>query len=243
MVSTRGIIAGACTAVAVVAAALNPALATSLVPSRTKPRAAARSLSNAAIGSFTPAAADPRLAAALSRSLNSGSFRFTPSMTPGSRRDVTVAVRARATTAAEAQRTVTIASSAITTPTSVTPSAYNLGVAVGWKRFALAGDVSRIDTGPMPGSREAVDVALGYGGPKWSTKLQLGADRATGNDGAQLVGTERAYSVDLGGSYALTRNLDVTGGVRYRVQRDRLDAFADQRRDSQAVYIGTAFRF
>jgi hypothetical protein len=38
--------------------------------------------------------------------------------------------------------------------------------------------------------------------------------------------------------------LDVTGGVRYRVARDRLEPLAqDDRRDSQAVYIGTAVRF
>jgi hypothetical protein len=41
----------------------------------------------------------------------------------------------------------------------------------------------------------------------------------------------------------LTRNLDVTGGVRYKIQEDRLQPLADNRRDSQAVYIGTAFRF
>jgi hypothetical protein len=31
--------------------------------------------------------------------------------------------------------------------------------------------------------------------------------------------------------------------VRYKVQQDRLEALTDARRDSQAVYIGTAFRF
>jgi hypothetical protein len=35
----------------------------------------------------------------------------------------------------------------------------------------------------------------------------------------------------------------VTGGVRYKIQHDRLEPLTDQRRDSQAVYIGTAFRF
>jgi hypothetical protein len=31
--------------------------------------------------------------------------------------------------------------------------------------------------------------------------------------------------------------------VRYRVDQDRVAALADQRRDSQAVYVGTAFKF
>ena len=41
----------------------------------------------------------------------------------------------------------------------------------------------------------------------------------------------------------LTRNLDLTGGVRYTVQHDRLQTLNDDRRDSQAAYVGTAFRF
>ena len=64
-------------------------------------------------------------------------------------------------------------------------------------------------------------------------------------DGTQprILPDESSYSLDLGGSYSIARNLDVTGGVRYKIQRDRLEPLADERRDSQAVYIGTAFRF
>ena len=51
-------------------------------------------------------------------------------------------------------------------------------------------------------------------------------------------------SLDVGGSFALTRNLDVTAGLRYRAERDRLQQAPDlDRRDSQALYVGTAFRF
>lgn len=187
------------------------------------------------LGSFTPAAADPRMAASFARNGLAGGFRFTPSSTPGSRRSVTVAVRARATGRSAAERL------AAATP-AVAPSAYNLGVAVGWKRFALSGDVARIDGGLMPGSREAMDVGLSYGGSKWRTRLQFGADRSLG-DQPLLVGNDEAYSVDLGGSYTLTRNLEVTGGLRYRTQRDRFESFNDTKRDSQAVYVGTAFKF
>jgi len=36
----------------------------------------------------------------------------------------------------------------------------------------------------------------------------------------------------------------VTAGVRYKSERNnRLEALQDNRRDSQAVYLGTAFRF
>jgi hypothetical protein len=47
----------------------------------------------------------------------------------------------------------------------------------------------------------------------------------------------------VGGSYSLTRNFDVTAGVRYKTERDRLERLKDDRLDSQAVYVGTAFRF
>jgi len=189
------------------------------------------------LGSFTPAAADPRLAAAFARSgLGVSGFRFTPAASPGNRRAVTVAIRARAVTKAEAERTASLA------PTALTPTAYNLGVSLGWKRFALSGDVTKLDTGIMPGSREAADVSLSYSGNKWSTRLQLAADRPTGEQ-PMLMGGDQAYSVDLGGSYSIGRNLELTGGMRYRLERDRIQQLVDERRDSQAVYVGTAFRF
>ncbi|MBU3076942.1 hypothetical protein [Sphingomonas quercus] len=198
-------------------------------------------------GSFTPAAADPRAAASFARAgiggLDAAGFRFTPATAPGSRRAVTVAVRARRTDLAQVQAQHDVVA---TTPvvTAITPTAYNLGVSVGWKRFAITGDVARVDTGMMPGSRESADVALSYGGKNWSTRVVLGAERGFGT-GASLVGADEGYSVDLGGSYSLTRNLAVTGGMRYRVQRDQATVapLADLRRDSQAVYLGTAFRF
>ena len=41
----------------------------------------------------------------------------------------------------------------------------------------------------------------------------------------------------------LTRNLKVTAGVRYKQDDDRLKPMTDERRDNQAVYIGTQVRF
>jgi hypothetical protein len=35
----------------------------------------------------------------------------------------------------------------------------------------------------------------------------------------------------------------VTAGMRYRSDRERLARLDDSRRDSQSVYVGTAFRF
>jgi hypothetical protein len=51
-------------------------------------------------------------------------------------------------------------------------------------------------------------------------------------------------TVDLEGSYRLTRNLDVTAGVRYSQDRNRLTPLAEPAmQDNQAVYVGTQFRF
>lgn len=206
---------------------------------RRRPHAAVAAPLVGSIGSFTPAAADPRLASSLLRGglgTTSG-FRFTPSVTPGGSRRVTVAVRARASTPAEAERV------ASTTGLGVaSPYAYNLGVAVGWKRFAVTSDYAKVDLGAVPGSRESADIAVSYAGHRWSTRLALVADRALG-DVPRFVERDRNVSVDLGGSYSISNRLDVTGGVRYKRDFDMLQMLPDDRRDSQAVYVGTAFRF
>lgn len=200
------------------------------------PKSAANIASS--IGSFTPAAADPRFGSTFGRGgLPSSGFRFTPALGPGASRHVTVAVRARTGTPAPGASTVA------SNYAGFTPYAYNLGVAVGWKHFAVTSDYSKVDLGTMPGSHEAADVALSYGGKHWSTRLALAADRSFG-DTSRLIGSEQqAVAVDFGGSYSINSRFDVTGGVRYRVEKDRLVQLSDDRRDSQAVYIGTAFKF
>lgn len=195
------------------------------------------------IGSFTPAAADPRLAAALAKSglgATSG-FRFTPSERhEGDRHDVTVAVRARATHAA-ARNAREMADN---DDLRIAPIAYDLGVAVGWKRFAISGDVTRLDLGAMPGSRQSADIGISYTGRRVSARVKVGTEKPI-NDAPALIQDAPSSMIDVGGSYSLTRNLDVTAGVRYKSEqaRDRLQRLDDNRRDSQAVYIGTAFRF
>lgn len=190
------------------------------------------------IGSFTPAAADPRLAAALARAgIGATGFRFTPTESRrGGNRAVTVAVRSRAVTG----NSTALASTAPVV--GLTPIAYNLGAAVGWRRFALSGDMTKVDLAGAPGSREAVDLGVSYTGNRASARIAASADRPLAG-APKLIADAPAYSLDLGGSYSLTRNLAVTAGVRYKTDRDRLERLRDDRRDSQAVYVGTAFRF
>lgn len=218
--------------------AVAPALGAPDQAGRTQPRASAVARLG---GTFTPAAADPRLAALFARSgVADDGFRFTPAQTRAGTRAITVAVRARSARPADSGR-VTLADA---TPAAVglAPIAYNLGVAVGWKRFAVQGDVKRLDAGLKPGSREAFDLGVTYAGKRFGAQVKALADRPI--EGApRMIEDVPSYSLDVGGSYKLTRNLDVTAGVRYRADRERIARLADDRRDSQAVYVGTAFRF
>ena len=49
--------------------------------------------------------------------------------------------------------------------------------------------------------------------------------------------------VDVGGSYRVAKNLDLTAGVRYSQERERLLPLTDGKQDNQAVYLGTQFHF
>jgi Gram-negative porin len=198
------------------------------------------------LGTFTPANGDPRLAAVLARSgLGTSGFRFTPATTSVKLgRSVTVAVRARnGLSPVLSERAALVSPSQGSGMTALTPIAYNLGVAVGWRRFAVSSEVAKVDLGAL-GGREAVDLGVSYTARKFSTRVAVGADHATPGTPRALAQGSNGYTFDVGGSYRLSRNLDLTAGVRYRAsERDRLAPLADNRRDSQAVYVGTAFKF
>ncbi len=218
---------------------LSPAIAAT----STKKRPAAIALSFDTISSFTPANADPKLAAAIGgRGLQLTDFKFTPAPAKGRPSQVRVAIRARsnapaATRVAEAK---TAAPSAVS---SLNPASYNLGVAVGWRRFAVAGDVAKLkDNNPALGGRESAIVGVSYSLKKFTGRVAVGAERPDGHPLPALRKGDQ-YSLDLGGSYSLSRRVALTGGVRYNVEKDRLSPLKDERRDSQAVYVGTAFKF
>jgi hypothetical protein len=229
-------------AIIALAFALSPAIGASNEPRTVKPRVMLNPHSG--LGSFTPASSDARLAAVLARGGLAGSgFRFTPASTSASirlNRSVTVAVRAGTNLGVSGGDRVALVSAP---QSNIAPIAYNLGVAVGWKRFALSSDVAKVDLGLM-GGREMADVGVSYNARNWTTRLAVGNEHPLAGTPRALAGGTNAYSLDLGGSYRLSRNLDLTAGVRYRApERDRLAISEDDRRDSQAVYIGTAFKF
>ena len=231
-------------AIAVAGGASLTALSLLLAPALAAPSQRAKAsrpqiaMNGRPIGAFTPAVSDPRLAAALARRGNNVSFTPSAAATPDGSRAIRVAIRTRTPTP-DVTRTA-----ATTAPTAtIMPSSYNLGVSVGWRRFAVSGDVARADGGLINGTRESAQVGMSYrANQRLTGRVAVGAERA---EGAQRIVTDdQAYSLDVGGAFSIARNVDVTGGVRYRIAEDRIAPIArDERRDSQAVYVGTAFRF
>jgi hypothetical protein len=227
--------------VAVVAAAgllLTPAFAVNM-PAK---RAPAVALSFDPVSSFTPANADPKLAAALAgKGLALTDFKFTPAPAKGRPSQVRVAIRARVASPQTALATAAAPTAAVS---ALTPTGYNLGVAVGWRRFAVSGDVAKVKSAdPAMAGRESAVLGVSYSlNNRLSTRVAVGAERTTGNPVAALRRGDNV-SLDAGASYSLSRHIALTGGVRYNVERDRLAPLQDDRRDSQAVYVGTAFKF
>jgi hypothetical protein len=214
---------------------LSPALAATSA----KKRPPAVSLSFDPVSSFTPANADPRLAAALAgKSMPLTDFKFTPAPAKGRPSQVRVAIRARPAvqaTLADASPTAAV--------NALNPTSYNLGVAIGWRRFAVSGDVAKVkDADPAIGGRESAVVGVSYSLKRFTGRVAVGAERAAGNP-LPALRKGNNVSFDVGGSYDISRRIAVTGGVRYNIERDRLSALQDDRRDSQAVYVGTAFKF
>lgn len=200
---------------------------------------------------LTPASIDPRLARFVAaRSGGEGRLmRFTPAgAADRTRRSVTVAVRvegnaARAISvrsAIEAAKGQVAAESGV----RIASTRYNLGVSRGYQSFAkpvpavsrTLSDASIPDLAtfrPSPGAKPTES--------RFAARIELEDGADTAQRGIISRGDP---ALDVGGSYRLTRNLDVTAGVRYSQERDRLAPLADStKQDSQAVYVGTQFRF
>lgn len=221
-------------AVSVAGLLLSPAVAAG---GNSKRKAPAVSLSFDSLSTFTPAGADPKLAASFgSKALSLTDFKFTPAAAKSRPSQVRVAIRARPDTArargAEAPAQLT----------ALTPASYNLGVAVGWRRFAVAGDVSKAEARvPALGERESAVVGVSYSLKRFTGRVAVGAERE--DERIPALRDREKYSVDVGGAYNVTQRIAVTGGVRYNIERDRSALVNDNRRDDKAVYVGTAFKF
>lgn len=212
---------------------------------------------SSSFASFTPASVDPQLAQIIAERSSSRArmMRFTPAgaSESGESRSVTVAVRlgaqsAQAISGIDGSRESADGESRL----RIASTRYNLGLARGYRSFAQApaqtpAQLSAMSTSlssaqipdlaefrPSPGVRDEPS--------RFAARVELeeGAASARASQGAARLGDQM---VDVGGSYRLTRNLDVTAGVRYQQEPDLRALPELDKQDSQAVYIGTQFRF
>ena len=196
---------------------------------------------------FTPAKADPRLLASVGAPRSSERLSFTRTGVVKSKENtVRVATRASTATREASDRRV-----AVVAPSprrvDVTPSDYNLGVDVGWKRLGVSGDVSErrgANANQTLVDREGASVGVSYDLGGVTPRVAVSADRETSRI-APAIAPKENVALDVGTAVKVTRNIAITGGVRYRIDRDRLtDPESDNARvDSQSVYVGTKLRF
>ena len=199
-------------------------------------------------GGFQPATVDPRLARSITvRALSKDrTYRFTPAATP-SRPDgaVTVAVRVDGRSFGIRGNAAADAGNGQIGGLGIAPTAYSLGAARGYRSFAHSAAPS-----PKPQFRavEMPDLAAFQPKPsapdkpsRFSPRLELDERQKTGRSPRTFEQSDQ--TVGVGGAYRVTRNLDVTAGVRVTSDRDRLLPLTDGKQDNQAVYVGTQFRF
>ncbi len=200
---------------------------------------------------FTPASVDPALAKRVAETMRAKGLdlRFTPAGAAVAKdTTVTVAIRVNDRTM-QAIRTGAVGT--ITQPQSapgsvaIAPTKYNLGIARGYQSFAKTPELpAGVKSVEMPDLAE-FKPSQGTAPDKpsrFKTRMALEQDDKIGRAPQTLEGLGE-QSFDLGGAYRVTKNLDVTAGVRLSQERDRLDPLTDNVQDSQAVYVGTQFRF
>lgn len=213
---------------------------------------------------FTPASADPDIAELIAQSSGGQArmMRFTPAGagSSGSERSVTVAVRVDQATAQALSAATSIAAArdeaSAAAGLRVTPTRYNLGLARGYGSFAQAPSqaASRAAAGRSATlSRPLSDAnipdlaafeprsGVRQEESRFAARVELDHNRPVAvREARPTVGDQM---LDVGGSFSLTRNLDITAGVRYEQDRDIVPLPDVDQQDNQAVYIGTQFRF
>lgn len=210
---------------------------------------------NLAIAPFTPANVDPAIARRVAAKIaaRGQQMRFTPAGVSADR-TVTVAIRVDAGEA----RAVSVRSAIAAAKgeaglgpslATLTPTRYNLGVSRGYQTFAKpaasapapAGlDIKHLEMPDLATFRPREGVKETPG--RLQPRIALENESRTGRSPRTLEGAGE-QAVDLGAGYRLSRNLNVTAGVRLSQERDRLAPLTDAVRDDQAVYVGTQFKF
>jgi hypothetical protein len=208
---------------------------------------------------YTAAGVDRKLAAKFKRinadrqaAVSKGKgFFFTPAgINRGTSRTMTIAARTDSPLSANAISTrnlVRAIESGVGTNVPLSKTDFSLKAARGWQGFKLpvsarpavkapiadiavaAGNFRLDDKAPVKKSRFKTDMKL--------DKSREAAPSPRGNAAAG------EYKVGLESSFSLSRRIDLTAGVRYNSERDRVVPTVDERKDNEAVYVGTKIRF
>ncbi|GGE02655.1 hypothetical protein GCM10011515_22850 [Tsuneonella deserti] len=201
---------------------------------------------------FTPANVDPAIARRVAASIaaRGQEMRFTPAGTSLERdRVVTVAIRvdrdvARAISVRSAIKAAQGEAGLAPSLAALSPARVNLGISRGYQSFAKpsapALDLKKVDLPDLASFRPREGVKDTPG--RLQPRIALESESRTGRSRGTLEGAGE-QAVDLGAGYRLSRNLNLTAGVRLTQDRDRLAPLTDAVRDDQAVYVGTQFRF
>lgn len=236
-----------CAALVLAVPSAGMALADDFAPMRTAALKGA-GLDGLGLGMFTPASVDPALAARVADKARKRGIQFTPASAPpiSGARTVTVAVRVDDDTA----RAITVRKAVEAAPgrslglAGLDASKFQLGAARGYQSFARTVDLSANvrsmslpDLSQFEPSRSKADDRPS----RLQPRIEFVEREIPGRSPNTLDST--AQSVGVGGSFRLSPNLNVTAGVRYSQERERLDPLTDSVQDSQAVYVGTQIKF
>ncbi len=213
---------------------------------------------------FTPSSVDPELAARVAVKARDRGLRFTPAGAGPVRTDRTVTVAVRIDD--ETAQAMAIRPDVALTPgigsgiTRIQSSRFDLGKARGYQSFARpkattarSGTMRTAAGIAMPESIRNLSMPdLAEFAPsrpdtadepsRLQPRVELEDQRVAGRS-PNTLDAMGSQTLDVGGSFRLSRNLDVTAGVRYSQERERLDPVANSVKDSQAVYVGTQIKF
>ena len=196
---------------------------------------------------FTPAGIDSRLAERMrSNAARSTAFPFTPAgLNSRTSNTLTVAARADGSNAVSVRNAMAKLDAGVGTTLRLNNSSYQLTTKRGWQAFNLpstAVDQPRLDgmlgkgtfrlddNSKKKPSRFGTDVKVAS--PRGATPSLRGSEAAAGD-----------YSVNVGGSFRVAKGVDVTAGVRYSRDSDRVDLATSAQADNEAVYVGTKIKF
>jgi hypothetical protein len=196
---------------------------------------------------FTPAGIDSRLAERMrSNAARSTAFPFTPAgLNSRTSNTLTVAARADGGNAVSVRNAMAQLDAGTGTTLRLNNSSYQLTTARGWQAFNLPktsaeqprlgemlgkGNFRLDDSAKKKPGRFGTDVKVAS--PRGATPSLRGSEAAAGD-----------YSVNVGGSFRVAKGVDVTAGVRYSRDSDRVDPATAAQADNEAVYVGTKIKF